>query len=121
MMDCVRQFHQILDTIPESETAFRIAKDALTKRLQSQRTTKFSLINAWLSAKRMGIDYDINKNIYASLPALQLSDIVRFEQQQMASKPYRYVILGDEKELDMKSLEQIAPIRRLSTEEIFGY
>lgn len=121
MMDCVRQFHQILDTIPESETAFRIAKDALTKRLQSQRTTKFSLINAWLSAKRMGIDYDINKNIYASLPTLQLSDIVRFEQQQMASKPYRYVILGDEKELDMKSLEQIAPIRRLSTEEIFGY
>ena len=121
MMDCVRQFHQILDTIPESETAFSIAKDALTKRLQSQRTTKFSLINAWLSAKRMGIDYDINKNIYAALPALQLSDIVRFEQQQMASKPYRYVILGDEKELDMKSLEQIAPIRRLSTEEIFGY
>lgn len=121
MMDCVRQFHQILDTIPESETAFRIAKDALTKRLQSQRTTKFSLINAWLSAKRMGIDYDINKNIYAALPALQLSDIVRFEQQQMASKPYRYVILGDEKELDIKSLEQIAPIRRLSTEEIFGY
>ena len=121
MVDCVRQFHQILDTIPQSETAFRIAKDALTKRLQSQRTTKFSLINAWLSAKRMGIDYDINKNIYAALPALQLSDIVRFEQQQMASKPYRYVILGDEKELDMKSLEQIAPIRRLSTEEIFGY
>lgn len=121
MMDCIRHFHHILDTIPESQTAFRIAKDALTKRLQSQRTTKFSLINAWLSAKRMGIDYDINKNIYAALPALQLSDIVRFEQQQMASKPYRYVILGDEKELDIKSLEQIAPIRRLSTEEIFGY
>ena len=121
MMDCVRQFHQILDTIPESQTAFSIAKDALTKRLQSQRTTKFSLINTWLSAKRMGIDYDIDKNIYEALPSLQLSDIVRFEQQQMARKPYRYVILGDEKELDMKSLEQIAPIRRLSTEEIFGY
>ena len=121
MMDCVRQFHQILDTIPQSETAFRIAKDALTKRLQSQRTTKFSLINAWLSAKRMGIDYDIDKKIYEALPSLQLSDIVRFEQQQMARKPYRYVILGDEKELDMKSLEKIAPVHRVSTEEIFGY
>ena len=121
MMDCVRQFHQILDTIPESQTAFQIAKDALTKRLQSQRTTKFSLINAWLSAKQMGIDYDIDKSIYEALPALQLSDIVRFEQQQMAGKPYRYVILGDEKELDMKSLEKIGPIRRLTTEEIFGY
>ncbi|MBR1468506.1 MAG: insulinase family protein [Prevotella sp.] len=121
MMDCVRQFHQILDTIPESETAFRIAKDALTKRLQSQRTTKFSLINAWLSAKNQGIDYDINKTIYEALPSLQLSDIVRFEQQNMAQKPYRYVILGDEKELDIESLEKIAPVRRLTTEEIFGY
>ena len=121
MMDCVRQFHQILDTIPQSETAFKIAKDALTKRIQSQRTTKFNLINAWYSAKRLGIDYDINRTIYNALPSLQLSDIVRFEQQQMAQKPYRYVILGDEKELDIKSLEQIAPIMRLSTEEIFGY
>lgn len=121
MMDCIRHFHHILDTIPESQTAFRIAKDALTKRLQSQRTTKFSLINAWLSAQRMGIDYDIDKTIYEALPALQLSDIVRFEQQNMARKPYRYVILGNEKELDIESLEKIAPVRRLTTEEIFGY
>ena len=121
MMDCIRHFHHILDTIPESQTAFRIAKDALTKRLQSQRTTKFSLINAWLSAQRMGIDYDLNKTIYEALPALQLSDIVRFEQQNMARKPYRYVILGNEKELDIESLEKIAPVRRLTTEEIFGY
>ncbi len=121
MMDCVRQFHQILDTIPQSETAFRIAKDALTKRLQSQRTTKFGLINAWISAKWLGIDYDINRRIYESLPSLKLSDIVRFEQQNMANKPYRYVILGNEKELDIKSLEQIAPIKRVTTEDIFGY
>ena len=39
----------------------------------------------------------------------------------MGHKPYRYVILGDEKELDIKALEQIAPVRRLSLEEIFGY
>ena len=121
MMDCIRQFHNILDTIPQSETAFRIAKDALTKRLQSQRTTKFSLINAWLSAKNLGIDYDRNERIYEALPAITLPDIVNFEQQQMARKPYRYVILGDEKELDMESLEKIGPVRRLSTEEIFGY
>ncbi|MBR6494634.1 MAG: hypothetical protein IKT22_05150, partial [Prevotella sp.] len=81
----------------------------------------FSLINAWLSAKRLGIDYDIDKKIYEALPALQLSDIVRFEQQELARKPYRYVILGDEKELDMESLGKIGTIRRLSTEEIFGY
>ena len=39
----------------------------------------------------------------------------------MAHKPYRYVILGDEQNLDIKSLEKIGPIKRISTEEIFGY
>ena len=121
MMDCIRHFHTILDTIPQSQAAFKIAKEALTKRLASQRTTKFSLINAWLAAQRLGIDYDLNERIYKALPQLQLSDIVSFEKLNIARKPYRYVILGDEKELDMPSLEKMAPIRRITTEEIFGY
>ena len=50
-----------------------------------------------------------------------MDDIVRFEQETMAGKPYRYIILGNEKELDIKSLEKIGPVKRLTTEEIFGY
>ena len=121
MMDCVRQFHQILDTIPQSEASFQIAKDALTKRLATQRTTKFGLINAWLQAQWLGIDYDQNERIYKAIPDVTLQDIVAFEQEQMARKPYRYVILGDEKDLDLVELSQTGPIRRVSTEQIFGY
>ena len=121
MMDAVNHFLEILNEMPESEQAFGIAKEALTKRLASQRTTKFGLINAWLSAQLKGIDYDINERIYNALPNVTLQDIVKFEQEQMANKPYRYVILGNEKELDMKALQQLGPVKRVSTEEIFGY
>jgi len=121
MMDAVNHFLEILNEMPESEQAFGIAKEALAKRLASQRTTKFGLINAWLSAQMKGIDYDINERIYNALPNITLQDIVQFEQEQMANKPYRYVILGDEKELDMKALEQLGPVKRVTTEEIFGY
>ena len=71
--------------------------------------------------KKLGLDYDLNAKIYRDVQHLTLQDIVRFEQQQMARKPFRYLILGDEKELDMPSLEKIGPIRRLSLEDIFGY
>ena len=121
MMDAVNHFLEILNEMPESEQAFGIAKEALTKRLASQRTTKFGLINAWLSAQMKGIDYDINERIYNALPNITLQDIVKFEQEQMANKPYRYVILGNEKELDMKALQELGPVKRVSTEEIFGY
>ena len=121
MMDAIGHFLEILDNMPESEQAFGISKEALTKRLASQRTTKFGLINAWLTAQNLGIDYDINEKIFKALPNLTLQDIAKFEKEQMANKPYRYVILGNENELDMKALEQIGTVKRLTTEEIFGY
>ena len=121
MMDCVRQFREILDKMPQSEAAFQIAKDALTKQLASQRTTKFNVILAYIAARRMGYDYDVNKKIYDDLQGLTLQDIANFEQQHMAGKTGRSLILGDEKELDIAALEKIAPIHRLSLEEIFGY
>ena len=121
MMDCVNQFNVILDTIPQSEQAFQIAKDAVIKQLASQRTQKMNVIYNYLSMKKLGLDYDLNSKVYNDLQKLTLQDIVRFEQQQVARKPYRYIILGDEKELDMPSLEKIGPIRRLTLEEVFGY
>ena len=121
MMDAVNHFLQIIDTIPQSEASFKIAKDAVQKRIASQRTTKYGLITKWLWAKQRGIDYDENERIYQALPGTSLEDIVKFEKARMAHKTWRYVILGNERDLNIKALEQIAPIRRLSTEEIFGY
>ena len=121
MMDCVSHFHTILDSIPQSEASFKIAKEGLLKQLASKRTTKFALINAWLTARDLGLDYDLNKPIYEAVPALTMKDVVDFEQRQIARKPYRYIILGDERELDMKGLQQYGPVRRVTIAEIFGY
>ena len=121
MMDCVRQFHVILDTIPQSEQSFQIAREALTKRLASQRTTKFGVINAWLVARELGLDYDLNRSVYEALPSLTLQDLVRFSEERMARKPYRYIILGSENDLDMTAISQYGPVRRVSISEIFGY
>ena len=121
MMDCVNHFSEILDNMPKSEAAFKIAKDAQIKQIASQRITKFGVILAYLNAKRQGYDFDINKQIYEDLQKLTLKDIVDFEQANVAGKKGCYYILGDEKELDMAALGQIAPISRVSLEDIFGY
>lgn len=120
MMDCIRVFNEILDTIPQSQSAFELAKQSLLKQLASKRTTKFGVISEYINARNRGIDYDADSRIYQELPNVSLQDIVNFEQQNMARKPYRYLILGDEKNLDIKSLEAIAPIKRIATEELFG-
>ena len=121
MMDCVREFNNIVGTIPQSEAAFALAKESLMKKLASRRTVRSGVLNSYIAAKRLGLDYDINSVVFNALPNLKLNDIVKFEQQSMANKPYRYLILGDEKELDIKALEKIGPIHRLTLEQIFGY
>lgn len=121
MGDCINVFNNIVDTIPQSQAAFDIARQSITKKLQSQRTLRENVLYAYYFAKQRGIDYDIDEKIYNALPSLTMNDIVKFEQLNMAHKPYRYIILGYEKQLDMKLLEKIGPVKRLTTEEIFGY
>lgn len=121
MADCIRVFNSILDTIPQSQAAFDIAKQSLTKSIQSRRVTRASVLYSYINAKMRGIDYDINEKIYNALSSMTLNDIIDFEQKNMANKTFRYIILGDEKELDMEALEKIGPVKKLTTEEIFGY
>ncbi len=121
MMDCIKVFNNILDTIPQSKTDFDIAKQGLMKQLASLRVTRGGVLQAYLKAKERGIDYDENERIYQALPSITMQDIVDFEQNNMARKPYRYVILGDEKNLNMQALQKIGKVKRLSTQEIFGY
>ena len=121
MMDCINVFKEIVDTMPQNQAAFDLAKQSLIKSYQSARTTKFGVISSYLYYKNLGLDYDLRKDIYNALPKLTLQDIVKFEKENMVNKPYRMMILGDEKNLDMKALEKIAPVKKLSQEEIFGY
>lgn len=121
MMDCIKTFNSIIDEMPKSEKAFELAKQALIKRLETQRTVKDGILNAYIKAKHLGINFDLNKKIYETVPSLTIVDVANFEKETMANKPYRYIILGDETQLDMKSLEKIGPVKRLTTEEIFGY
>ena len=120
MGDCIKVFNEIVDSMPQNEAAFDLAKQSLTKSIQSERTTKFNIFQRYLFLKQLGLDHDYMQDIYATLPKLTLQDIVSFARQNIAHKPYRYAVLGNEKNLDMKVLEKIAPVKRLTTEDIFG-
>ena len=112
----------VLPTVYGEKIVMRLtSKEGLTKQLASNRTNKMGIIWNYIAAQKLGIDYDLNAKIYEQLPQLTLQNVVDFAKQRIADKPYRYLILGDEKELDMKSLEKIGPVRRLTTKEVFGY
>lgn len=71
--------------------------------------------------REYGIDHDMYKDVYNKVKTMTLDDVCRFQKEFVKGSTFKYMILGDENELDMDALRKIAPVKRVSTEEIFGY
>lgn len=121
LMDCVNTFNSIINDMPVSESAFDIAKDALLKRLATRRLVNGSVLNYYLTMREYGIDHDMYEDVYNKAKTMTLDDVCRFQKDFVKGSTFKYMILGDEKELDMDALRKIAPVKHVSTEEIFGY
>lgn len=121
MMDCVDEFNKLMNNMPRRDAGFTLARQSILKTIASERTTKFSILNAYMSARDRGLDYDIHKLIYDNVNNITLGDLEKFAKTHISGKTFKYIILGDEKNLDMERLQKIAPITRLTLQQIFGY
>jgi predicted Zn-dependent peptidase len=122
MMDAIVIFNDIINNMPESEAAFKLAKDATIARLRTERVVKSDILWSYINAQDLGQSVDSRIKLYQDTQAMALKDVTAFQQKWIKDRTYTYCILGDEKELDIKSLEEkVAPVKRLTQEEIFGY
>lgn len=119
MMDCIRVFKEITDSMPQNEANLEMAKQSIIKSVCAARSTKAGPINKYINARRLGIDFDVNRLYYEEVPKITMKDLVEFEKENVKGKPLRYLILGKEEELDMEELEKIAPVQRLTLDDIF--
>ncbi len=121
MIDAMKAFDEIINNMPQSEKAFKLAKDAVITRLRTERITKDNVLWSYLSAQDLGLNVDMRKALYEQAPSMTLQQIKAFQEKWVKNRKYVYCILGDEKDLDMKGLEQYGPVQILTQEDIFGY
>ena len=121
VIDALTAFEEIINEMPVSDKAFVIAKENLVSNLRSARTVKSYVLDSWLNAQKLGLDYDINKSIFEKAQNYTLEDVVKFQQENVKGRKYTICILGRESDIDMKALEKFGTIKRVTTEEIFGY
>ena len=121
MVDALKAFSDIINNMPQSENAFKLAKESIITRLRTERILKANILWNYLSAQDLGLNVDERKNIFDKVQTMTLQDVVSFQEKWIKNRCYTYCVLGKEAELDMKSLEAYGPVTRLTTEEIFGY
>lgn len=121
MQDAMKAFDEIINNMPESEKAFNLAKESLITRLRTDRITKEDVLWAYLNAQDLGLSVDTRKEMFKQAQTMTLPAIKAFQEKWIKDRKYVYVVLGNEKDLDMKGLSEYGPIQKLSQEEIFGY
>lgn len=119
--ESVAGMNELLNVLPESEKALQNAKEGLRKSLATERITQEGILFSYLSAERMGRDYDIRKNIYEKAPALSFIDLKKFHDKEFSHKPYTYCIVAGEGKIDKKDMEKLGTFQELKLEELFGY
>ena len=121
MRQAVEAFDEIINNMPESEAAFTIAKEGILARLRTERTTKSDVLWSYLDLRDMGLTEDRNKLLFETIQNMTLEDVKAVQEKWVKDRPYVYGILGDIKDLDMKYLKTLGPVKIVSSEDIFGY
>jgi len=111
----------LLTDMPESEINFSGSMNSLIKKIQSERVTKSNILFEYEKIKKLGLDYDIRKDVYDNVPSFTLSDVKQFQQKYIRNKKYVTLVLGDIKLLDMKTLEKYGKVNTLTLKKVFGY
>lgn len=121
MIDAITTFNDIINNMPESEAAFKLAQDALTARLRTDRIIKSDIIWSYVNAQDMGENVDPRIKLYNDIQNMTLKDVTDFQNKWIKGRTYIYCILGDKKELNMQKLKEVGPVEELTQEQIFGY
>jgi predicted Zn-dependent peptidase len=119
--EAVAGMNELLTTLPQSEKALENAKEGLRKSLATERITEDGILFSYLSAERMGRDYDIRKNVYDATPAFTFADLKNFHAKELSNKPYTYCIVANQDKLKEEDMSKLGEFRKLNLQEIFGY
>ena len=121
MQTAIEAFDEIINDMPESETAFNIAKEALATRCRTERISGRNILSSYRTAREMGVTEPRSKKVFENLPALTLEDVKATQEKWVKDRTYCYGILGDIKNLDTDYLKTLGQVEILTLEDIFGY
>jgi predicted Zn-dependent peptidase len=89
--------------------------------IRTERILRENILWYYLDDNEFNYTTDSRKDVFDNVQNMTLEDVKAFQKKYVKDRPYTYCVLGDSKDLDLKSLEKIGKIKKLTKEEIFGY
>ena len=134
LMDAVDAFNSIINDMPQSDAAFRLAKNAIESRLRTERVIDDNIAWSYIRDEDLGLAPSLagngknrsaglnrDRQLFEALPGMTLEGLVEFQQKNVKDKNYRYGILGKTEDLDLDAISRLGRVVLLTPEQIFGY
>ena len=112
---------ELLNNMPKADKKLDAARKSVIENIRTERITKQNILFSYDAFKKLGLDYDIRKDIFNKLPQLTMADVAAFQQKNIKDRKYSLLVLGKKENLNLPVLEKYGKIKFLTLEEIFGY
>ncbi len=119
--EAMKGIFELINNLPEADNNFKAAKEAIIQGIRTERITKAGILFSYERAKKLGLDYDIRKEIFEKVPTMTFAEIKSFQEEHIKNKKYTIVVLGKKENLDIKTLEKYGKVTFLTLEDVFGY
>lgn len=117
----VNAMDELMANLPQVPAQFENAKNAALKQIASGRINRTNIFFNQMNLKKLGIDYDLRKDMYAEIEKLTLADVTNFYNNEVKPMKYNTAIIGKKENLDMSAINKMGTFHEVTLEEIFGY
>jgi predicted Zn-dependent peptidase len=111
----------LLTDMPVAEANLEIAKNAIRNSISTERITKGNVLLSYERAKRLGLDYDIRRDVYASTQKMTFDELKKFQLAKVHGQNQVILVIGSKDRLNFKELAKYGQVQQLTLKEIFGY
>ncbi len=121
IFDAIEGMEELLTTMPVSQNSFANAQESIRNSMATDRIIKSSKLFAYEKAKKLGLDYDIRKDIYEFNDKATIEDIKAFHSTYLKGQKKALLVIGKKDNIDIKALGKYGAVKELTLEEVFGY
>jgi predicted Zn-dependent peptidase len=111
----------LMNNMPEAEKQFQAAKESTLKQIAAERITKSNIFWNYQRLQKLGIDNDNREAMYNTIKNMTMDDLKGFFDENIKGESYNVMVIGNKKDLDVKSLQKLGKIKELEVDYLFNY
>ncbi len=121
MKDAIKAMSDLMDNMPVADAQIDAARNAVLKKIETERITKSNVFWNYERAKKKGLDYDIRKDVYNKVKSMSSDELETFFKENISGNNYNIMIMSSKEALDMDFIKSLGEYEELSLEDLFGF